>query len=117
MNFCVHLNDFDVQNPAKEVDQMDGMIHHGAAPSQRAIAKPLTMRRWYFTMIDAIDPKNPPKVSLLHYFPQRDSRGSKAHREGSHKVRSMLNANVAHRFRISQICRNWLLTENMDPGN
>jgi hypothetical protein len=41
------------------------MIHHRAAAGQCSFAKPSTMFRWIFAVIDPIDSQNPPKAIAL----------------------------------------------------
>src|ERR1700730_1755135 len=116
IDFSVYLDYLRRKTPAKQIGQMDGVIHYRAASGQFVIGKPSAVTFWNFAVINAVHAKNIPQFTLLDHGAHRLSRRRKAHRERGHKPHAVFRADRLHRLGIGQVSFNWLLTKDLDLG-
>src|SRR3984893_8952366 len=92
IDLSVDLDYLGRKTPAKQIGQMNGVIHYCTASGQLIIGKPSAMTFWNFSVINAVYAKHIPQFTLLDHGAHHLSRRRKTHRERGHKLHTVFRA-------------------------
>src|SRR6202043_1102181 len=69
VHLSVDLDHFCTKGPAKEVNQMNRMVHHRAASSKLLVGKPCPVPRWDLAVVIPVDSQDSPELSIFDHAP------------------------------------------------